>query len=93
MLGPQLSERTWGALREDYSPGGDAWDFLPQDYARSKPYRWNEDGIAGLSDRHQYTRSAVVFRNERDPIIKERLFGSCRLSDLQPPGCLRSPGE
>src|SRR5205809_7351909 len=51
--GPYLSERAWGTVREDYSPCGTAWDYLPHDHARSKTYRWNEDGIAGISDRHQ----------------------------------------
>ncbi len=51
--GPYLSERAWGTVREDYSPGGDAWSFVPHDHARSKAYRWNEDGIAGICDRHQ----------------------------------------
>jgi mannosylglycerate hydrolase MGH1-like protein len=73
--GPYLSERAWGTVREDYSPGGVAWDYLPHDQARSKAYRWNEDGIAGISDRHQLICFAVSLWNGRDPILKERLFG------------------
>jgi hypothetical protein len=73
--GPYLAERAWGTVREDYSPGGDAWNHLPHDLARSKAYRWNEDGIAGISDRHQHFCFAVAMWNGRDPILKERLFG------------------
>jgi hypothetical protein len=73
--GPYLSERAWGTVREDYSPEGDAWDFFPHDHARSRAYRWNEDGIAGISDRRQFVCFAVALWNERDPILKERLFG------------------
>ena len=73
--GPYLSERAWGTVREDYSPHGTAWEFLPHDHARSKAYRWNEDGIAGISDRHQKICFAVAMWNGRDPILKERLFG------------------
>ncbi|HVN82026.1 MAG TPA: glucosidase, partial [Terriglobia bacterium] len=73
--GPYLSERAWGTVREDYSPDGNAWDYLPHDQARSKAYRWNEDGLAGISDRHQYVCFAVALWNERDSILKERLFG------------------
>ena len=73
--GPYLSERAWGTVREDYSPYGTAWEFLPHDQARSKAYRWNEDGIAGISDRHQKICFAVAMWNGRDAIIKERLFG------------------
>ncbi len=73
--GPYLSERAWGTVREDYSQDGDAWSYLTHDQSRSKAYRWNEDGIAGISDRHQYVCFAVALWNERDPIIKERLFG------------------
>ena len=62
-------------MREDYSPHGTAWDCLPHDGARSKAYRWNEDGIAGLSDRHQVICFAVALWNDKDPILKERLFG------------------
>jgi hypothetical protein len=73
--GPYLSERAWGTVREDYSPYGTAWDYLPHDQARSKAYRWNEDGLAGISDRHQYVCFAVALWNGKDPILKERLFG------------------
>jgi hypothetical protein len=73
--GPYLSERAWGTVREDYSAYGTAWDHLPHDHARSKAYRWNEDGIAGISDRHQRICFAVAMWNGRDPILKERLFG------------------
>ena len=73
--GPYLSERAWGTVREDYSPYGSAWDYFPHDQARSRAYRWNEDGIAGISDRHQKICFAVALWNEKDPIIKERLFG------------------
>jgi len=73
--GPYLSERAWGTVREDYSPYGDAWEYLPHDHARSRAYRWNEDGLAGICDRHQLICFALSFWNERDPILKERLFG------------------
>jgi hypothetical protein len=73
--GPYLSERAWGTVREDYSAHGDAWESLPHDHARSKAYRWNEDGIAGICDRHQKICFAVALWNGRDPILKERLFG------------------
>jgi len=73
--GPYLSERAWGTVREDYSPWGEAWDYFPHDHARSRAYRWNEDGIAGISDRHQRLCFALALWNGRDPILKERLFG------------------
>jgi len=73
--GPYLSERAWGTVREDYSPYGTAWDYFPHDHARSRAYRWNEDGIAGISDRHQNICFAIALWNGRDPILKERLFG------------------
>jgi hypothetical protein len=73
--GPYLSERAWGTVREDYSPYGNAWEYLPHDHARSRAYRWNEDGIAGISDRHQLLCFSVALWNERDAILKERLFG------------------
>jgi hypothetical protein len=73
--GPYLSERAWGTVREDYSATGAAWDFFPHDHARSRAYRWNEDGIAGISDRHQHICFAVALWNGQDPILKERLFG------------------
>ena len=73
--GPYVSERAWGTVREDYSPDGTAWDFLSHDMARSKAYRWGEDGIAGICDRYQLLIFALAFWNGRDPIIKERMFG------------------
>ena len=73
--GPYLSERGWGTVREDYSPDGDAWNYFPHDIARSRVYRWTEDGILGISDNHQRLCFAVAFWNGRDPILKERLFG------------------
>jgi len=73
--GPYLSERQWGTVREDYSPYGTAWEYFPHDHARSRAYRWGEDGIAGISDRHQYLCFALALWNGRDPILKERLFG------------------
>jgi len=73
--GPYLSERAWGSVREDYSPSGTAWDYFPHDHARSRAYRWNEDGLAGISDRHQRICFAIALWNGRDPILKERLFG------------------
>ncbi|MGH9794699.1 MAG: MGH1-like glycoside hydrolase domain-containing protein [Candidatus Acidiferrales bacterium] len=73
--GPYLSERQWGTVREDYSPGGTAWDYFPHDHARSRAYRWGEDGIAGISDRHQVICFALALWNGKDPILKERLFG------------------
>ncbi|WP_336485971.1 MGH1-like glycoside hydrolase domain-containing protein [Methylobacterium nigriterrae] len=73
--GPYLSERQWGTVREDYSPGGTAWDYLPHDHARSRAYRWGEDGIAGFSDDRQLWCLALALWNEHDPIIKERMFG------------------
>ena len=73
--GPYLSERQWGTVREDYSAGGDAWDYFPHDHARSRAYRWGEDGIAGISDNHQRLCFSVTLWNKRDPILKERLFG------------------
>ena len=73
--GPYLSERAWGTVREDYSPDGSAWDYFPHDHARSRAYRWNEDGIAGISNRQQNICFAVAMWNGKDPILKERLFG------------------
>src|ERR1700739_3312006 len=73
--GPYLSERAWGTVREDYSAHGTAWDYSPHEHARSKAYRWNEDGIAGISDRHQKICFALAMWNGKDPILKERLFG------------------
>jgi hypothetical protein len=73
--GPYLSERQWGTVREDYSADGDAWRHFPHDHARSRAYRWGEDGIGGVGDEHLYLCLAVALWNERDPILKERLFG------------------
>jgi len=73
--GPYLSERQWGTVREDYSDGGDAWSYFSHDQARSRAYRWGEDGLAGISDDKQRLCLALALWNERDPILKERLFG------------------
>ena len=73
--GPYLSERQWGTVREDYSAHGTAWEYLPHDHARSRAYRWGEDGIAGISDEQQRLCLALALWNGRDPILKERLFG------------------
>jgi hypothetical protein len=73
--GPYLSERQWGTVREDYSPGGTAWDYFPHDHARSRVYRWGEDGIAGFSDSQARMCLGLALWNGRDPILKERLFG------------------
>jgi len=73
--GPYLSERQWGTVREDYSEYGNAWDYFPHDHARSKVYRWGEDGIAGISDEMQRICFAVTVWNGKDPILKERMFG------------------
>ena len=70
-----LRNTHWGTVREDYSPHGTAWEYLPHDHARSKSYRWGEDGIAGLCDNHQRLCFALALWNGRDAIIKERLFG------------------
>lgn len=73
--GPYVSERAWGTVREDYSPDGNAWEYLPHDKARSKAYRWGEDGLAGICDRYQLLVFALALWNEQDPILKERAFG------------------
>ena len=73
--GPYLSERQWGTVREDYSENGDAWNFFTHDHARSRAYRWGEDGIAGISDEKQYLCFALALWNGKDPILKERMFG------------------
>ena len=73
--GPYLSERAWGTVREDYSEGGDAWDYFPHDHARSRAYRWNEDGMAGISDIRHELCLALALWNGNDPILKERMFG------------------
>src|SRR3974377_1258633 len=73
--GPYLSERQWGTVREDYSENGDAWNYFTHDHARSRAYRWGEDGLAGISDDKQHLCFALALWNGKDPIIKERLFG------------------
>src|SRR5881392_4319 len=73
--GPYASERAWGTVREDYSPDGSAWDYLSHDKARSKAYRWGEDGLAAICDRYQLLVFGLGLWNGRDPILKERAFG------------------
>src|SRR3954462_11444765 len=73
--GPYLSERQWGTVREDYSESGDAWNYFTHDQARSRAYRWGEDGLAGISDDKQRLCFALALWNGEDPILKERLFG------------------
>ena len=73
--GPYLSERQWGTVREDYSATGDAWNYFPFDHAKSRVYRWGEDGIAGLTDDRLRWCLSLALWNGRDPILKERLFG------------------
>ena len=73
--GPYLSDRQWGTVREDYSSGGNAWEYFPHDHARSRAYRWGEDGLLGISDNHQRLCFGLTLWNERDAILKERLFG------------------
>src|SRR5437868_7942555 len=73
--GPYLSERQWGTVREDYSEGGNAWDYFTHDQARSRAYRWGEDGLAGISDDKQRLCFALALWNGKDPILKERLYG------------------
>src|SRR5437867_4239198 len=73
--GPYLSERQWGTVREDYSEGGDAWQYFSHDHARSRAYRWGEDGLAGFSDDEQRLCLALALWNGKDPILKECLFG------------------
>ena len=73
--GPYLAERQWGTVREDYSPDGTAWEYFPHDHARSRAYRWGEDGIGGITDNHGRLCFALALWNGRDPILKERLFG------------------
>ena len=75
LWGPYLSERQWGTVREDYSEGGDAWDYFTHDAARSRAYRWGEDGLAGQCDDQQRMCFAIALWNEQDAIVKERLFG------------------
>ncbi|HET6220006.1 MAG TPA: glucosidase, partial [Acidobacteriaceae bacterium] len=75
LWGPYLSERQWGTVREDYSANGDAWNYFPHDHARSRAYRWGEDGLAGISDEQQRLCFALALWNGQDSILKERLFG------------------
>jgi Mannosylglycerate hydrolase MGH1-like glycoside hydrolase domain len=75
LWGPYLSERQWGTVREDYSPLGTPWEYFPHDHARSRAYRWGEDGLAGFSDHQQRLCVSIALWNGRDPILKERLFG------------------
>src|ERR1035437_8254872 len=72
--GPYLSERQWGTVREDYSADGNCWNYLPHDHARSRAYRWGEDGLLGITDRECRLCFALAVWNEKDPILKERLF-------------------
>ena len=73
--GPYLSERQWGTVREDYSKNGSAWSYFPHDHARSRAYRWGEDGIAGISDKRQNLCFSLGIWNGNDDILKERLYG------------------
>src|ERR1051326_2117648 len=73
--GPYLSERQWGTVREDYSEGGDCWDYFPHAHARSRAYRWGEDGLLGITDRECRLCFGLALWNGKDPILKERLFG------------------
>ena len=73
--GPYLAERQWGTVREDYSPDGAVWDYFPHDHARSRAYRWGEDGLLGITDRECRLCFALALWNGKDPILKERLFG------------------
>ncbi len=73
--GPYLADRAWGTVREDYSADGSAWDYFPHDHARSRAYRWNEDGLLGFCDRRQFLCFGLALWNGKDPILKERLFG------------------
>ena len=73
--GPYLAERQWGTVREDYSPDGNVWHYFPHDHARSRAYRWGEDGLLGICDHQGRLCFAPALWNGRDPILKERLFG------------------
>src|ERR1700748_2859170 len=73
--GPYLSERQWGTVREDYSAGGNCWDYFPHDHSRSRAYRWGEDGLLGICDRQGRLCFSLALWNEKDAILKERLFG------------------
>ena len=87
--GPYLSERQWGTVREDYSDTGDAWNYFTHDQARSRAYRWGEDGLAGFSDDKQRLCFALALWNGRDPILKERLFGVTNSRRQSRRGCQR----
>lgn len=78
--GPYLSERAWGTVREDYSPNGTAWEHFPHDHARSRAYRWNEDGLAGFCDRHQWICFALALWNGRGTPSYPKSPNSCQLS-------------
>src|ERR1700741_5288643 len=73
--GPYLSDRQWGTVREDYSPYGNAWEYFPHDHARSRAYRWGEDGLAGFGGEHLFWCLGLALWNGKDPILKERFFG------------------
>src|ERR1700733_13576992 len=73
--GSYLSERAWGTVREDYSANGDVWNYFTHEQSRSRTYRWNEDGLGGICDRHQWICFALALWNEKDPFLKERLYG------------------
>jgi hypothetical protein len=73
--GPYLAERQWGTVREDYSEHGDCWEYFPHDHARSRAYRWGEDGLLGFTDREERLCFALALWNGHDPILKERIFG------------------
>src|ERR1700729_1979920 len=73
--GPYLAERQWGTVREDYSADGTAWEYFPHDHARSRAYRWGEDGLGGFGDEHLFLCLGVALWNGNDPILKERFFG------------------
>src|SRR6266571_2170924 len=83
--GPYLSERQWSTVREDYSPYGNCWDYFPHDHARSRAYRWGEDGLLGITDRECRLCFALALWNGRDPILKERLFEENRRRGLDEP--------
>src|SRR5678810_219762 len=83
--GPYLSERQWGTVREDYSENGNAWEYFSHDQARSRAYRWGEDGLAGISDDNQRLCLSLALWNGKDPIIKERLFGPVSYTHLTLP--------
>ena len=85
--GPYLSERQWGTVREDYSAGGDAWNYFTHDQARSRAYRWGEDGLGGISDDRQILCFALALWNGKDPILKERLFGLTNSRGQSRRGC------